>query len=134
MCARVRVLKLMQVGDAVTEVPIIEVTEKYVVCDGDSCLPIHSEPEFKSIQQASDDEWDVPEVQTGDRFAASVLSYDCQAKEVLMTTKPGEYSAMLVEPPAQLHRLRAGDELLDVEVIGFRGPNLICRWPEDLES
>ena len=92
--ARVRVLTLKQVGDTVTDVPVIEVTEKYVVCNGDACLPTHSEPEFHATQQASDDEWDVPEVQTGDRFAAIVLSYDDQAKEVLMTTEPDEYSAI----------------------------------------
>ena len=130
--ARVRVFTLKQVGDTVTEVRVIQVTEKYVVCDGDACLPIHSEPEFQATQQASDDEWDVPEVQTGDRFAAIILSYDDQANEVLMATKPDEYSAILVEPVDHLHRLCAGDELLNVEVIGFRGPNLVCRGPEDL--
>ena len=39
----------------------------------------------------------------------------------------------LVEPVDHLHRLRAGEELLNVEVIGFRGPNLVCRGPEDLQ-
>ena len=50
----VRVSWLMQVGDTVIDVTVIEVAKKNVVCDGDSCLPIHSEPEFRSVQQASE--------------------------------------------------------------------------------
>ena len=56
---------------------------------------------FDAVQQAGDDEQDVPEVQTGDHFAAIALSYDDQADEVLMTTKPDQYSAILVEPPPE---------------------------------
>ena len=84
----------MQVGDTITDVSVVGVTEKHAICDGDSCLPTHSELEFDAVHQASDDEWDVPEVQTGDRFVAIGLCYDCQANEVLMTTKPSQYSAI----------------------------------------
>ena len=57
--AKVRVLKLMQVGDPADDMPVVEVRDKYVVCDGDGFIPDFSEPAFEveAALQASDDEW-----------------------------------------------------------------------------
>ena len=50
-----------------------------------------------------------------------------------MTTRPVEHSAVLVEPTSYMHHLRKGDEMVDIDVIGCQGPNLVCRGPEELQ-
>ena len=58
---------------------------------------------------------------------------DSAAKEVWMTTDPGEHTAVLTEPTLYVQDLREGDKLVDVEMTGFRGYYLACRGPSTME-
>ena len=85
----------MHVGDPVgpvDDMPVAEVGDKYVVLDGDNIESDFTEPDFEAAQQASDEQGDVPSVQTGDRFSAIVTYIDSDAQEVWLTTKPVEQS------------------------------------------
>ena len=123
----------MHVGDPVDDMPVAEVGDKYVVLDGDNIEPDFTGPDFEAAQQASDEQGDVPSVQTGDRFSAIVTHIDSDAQEVWLTTKPVEHTAILTEPTSYMHDLHKGDEIMAVQVIGVWGSYLVCRGPSEMK-
>ena len=86
---------------------------------------ISQQPDWKAREMSP--------VRTGGRFTAIVTHVDSAAKEVWLTTKAGEHTAVLTEPTSYMKDLQKGDELVEVEVIGFRGSYLVCRGPSDME-
>ena len=72
VCAKPDMLGLVNLGGPLVEFTVVEVRDKYVVLDGDDIVPDSSNPDPEAAKSESEEEWDVPPVQTGDRFAAIV--------------------------------------------------------------
>ena len=132
--AKISILKLMQVDDPIDEMPVVEVRDKYAILDGDKIVPDFSEPDFEAAQQASDEEWDMPSIRIGKRFCAIIIYIDSDTQEIWIRITPREHMAILVEPFSYIYNFEKGDEIIDMEMIGFRGSYLVCRGPSEMQQ
>ena len=122
--------------------PITEVREKYVVIDGSfidySSTASRSSSETSHDEQheedpAEEEKWDLPTRNTGDLIKVNVTNpmdqqYDVWAEIV------DDFRAVVIPAPRQdLPKLRAGDVIEDVRIIGLRDQYFVCECPPNLE-